>query len=84
MKENEEKRGLIDKKAFEDQFATFCQFSFGALSLFSLSLSLTVGHLEFSWSTLTLDQERQRRQEEVKVKQGKAGSNSYNRILCRF
>jgi len=28
------------------------EFSFGALSLFSLSLSHTPGYLEFSWSTL--------------------------------
>ena len=34
--ENEESRGLIHKKASEDQLVTFCQFSFGALSLFSL------------------------------------------------
>jgi len=58
--EIEENRGLIDKKAYEDQFVTFCQFSFGALSLFSLSLSLTLGHLEFSRSTLVLDQERKK------------------------
>ena len=37
--ENEENRGLIDKKASEDQLGPFCQFNFGALSLFSLSLS---------------------------------------------
>jgi len=29
--ENEENRGIINKKAYEDQFAVFCQFSFGAL-----------------------------------------------------
>ena len=40
--ENEEIRGLINKKASEDQLVTFCQFNFGALSLFSLSLSLLV------------------------------------------
>ena len=56
--ENEENIGLIDKKTFEDQLVLFFQFSFGALSLFSLSLSHTLGHLEFSWSTLALDQER--------------------------
>jgi len=47
--ENEENRGLIDKKASEDQLVRFFsslvsvpffQFSFGALSLFSLSLTL--------------------------------------------
>ena len=58
--ENKENRGLINKKDFEDQFVTFFQFSFGALSPFSLSH--TLGHLEFSWSTSTLDQESQRRQ----------------------
>jgi len=49
--ENEENRGLIDKKASKDQWASlvseeFCQFSFGYLSL--LSLSHTLGHLEIS------------------------------------
>ena len=48
--ENEENRGLIDKKAYEDNIVTFFQFSFGTLSLFSLSH--TLGDLEFSWSTL--------------------------------
>jgi len=50
--ENEENRGLINKKAYEDQWERLGQFSFGALSLFSLSLSPTLGYLEFSWSTL--------------------------------
>jgi len=44
--ENEENRDLIYKKAYEDQFVTFCQFSFGALS--SFSLSNTLRHLDFS------------------------------------
>jgi len=38
--ENKENRGLIDKKAYEDQLVTLCQFSFGALSLYSLSTLL--------------------------------------------
>ena len=38
--ENEENRGLIHKKDSEDQLVTFCQFSFAALSLLSLSLIL--------------------------------------------
>ena len=38
--ENEETRGLVNKKAYDDQLVTFCQLNFGALSLFSLSLSL--------------------------------------------
>jgi len=33
-------RDLVDKKAFEDQLVSFCQFSLGALSLLSLSLSV--------------------------------------------
>ena len=74
------------------------RISFGALSLFSLSFSLSLslslshthththilGHLDFSWSTLALDQERKRRKEEGRSKQGKAGSSSYNKILCRY
>jgi len=48
--ENEENRGLIHQKDSEDQYTEFCQFNFGALSLFSLSH--TLGYLEFSWSTL--------------------------------
>jgi len=48
--ENEENRGPINKNYYEDQFTNFCQFSVGALSLFSLSY--TLGHLDFSWSTL--------------------------------
>ena len=43
--ENKENRSLIDKKAYEDQFVTFFLFSFGALSLFSLSH--TLGHRVF-------------------------------------
>ena len=39
LKENEENKCLVHKNAPEDQLVTFCQFSFGALSLFSLSLS---------------------------------------------
>ena len=45
--ENEENKGLNDKKASEDQFVTFFQFSFGALSF-----SHTLGHLDFSWRIL--------------------------------
>ena len=37
--ENEENRRLIDKRVSEDQFGTFFQFNFGALKLFSLTLS---------------------------------------------
>jgi len=50
--EDEENRGLIHKKASKDQLVTFSQFSFGALSLLSLSLYHTLGYLEFPWITL--------------------------------
>ena len=62
--ENEENRGLTNKKASEDQLVTFCQFKFEALSLYSLSL--TLGHLDFSWSTLALEQGRKSKQRERK------------------
>ena len=68
--ENEENRGIIHKKASEDQLVTFCRLIFGALSLYPLSL--TLGHLDFSWSIFALDQERKRRQEEVNIKKVKA------------
>ena len=49
--ENEENRGLIYKKAFEDQLKGFFFKPFVnsvlELSHYSLSLSLTLGHLEF-------------------------------------
>ena len=52
--ENEENRGLIDKKAFEDQLVVFCQLYGGALPIFSLSptLPLIILDREFSWSIL--------------------------------
>ena len=40
--ENEEIRGLMHKRACEDQFMAFIKFKFGALSLFSLFLSLSL------------------------------------------
>ncbi len=67
--ENEENRGLVDKNAYEDQFVTFCHFSFGALSLFSLSL--TLGNLEFSWSFLALEQGRENKAKEGQGKERK-------------
>ena len=78
LKENEENRGLIDKKAYEKPFVTFVS---SILELSHYSLSLTLGHLEFTWITFTLDQVRQRRQEEGRSKQGRARSSNYNMIL---
>jgi len=40
--ESEEITSLMHKKASKDQFMAFFKFKFGALSLFSLSLSLTL------------------------------------------
>lgn len=82
--ENEENRGLIHKKAFEDQLARFDQFNVGDFPLLSLSLSLTPRHLEFSWITLALAKERKRRKEEEKIKQGNIGSSKYNKLHYRY
>ena len=80
MMKNEENRGPIEKKKFLwGLVGTFCQFSFGALSLLSLSLSQT----RFCWITLALDQERKMRQEEGRSKKGRAWSRNYNMILSR-
>ena len=49
--ENEENRGLFYKKVSKDQLVSFVS-AFLELSLFSLSLSHTLGYLKFSWSTL--------------------------------
>ena len=88
--ENEENRGLIDKKASEDQLAiffswlvgvTFFQFSFGALSLFCLSLSWTLRvFLEhFGIGSIKAKKARGRKDQE-----GKAGSSTYNKLHCRY
>ena len=79
--ENEENRGLINKKAYEDQWVGW---SVQDLANLALELSHTLGHFKISWSTLELEQERQRRQEEAKIKQGNAGSSNYNNILYRY
>ena len=64
--ENEENRGLNDKKAYEYQFIDFAS-SFLELSLFSLYH--TLAHLDFSWSTIALDQGNKRKDKEGKGKQ---------------
>ena len=68
--ENEENRGLIDKRASKDQWVGLVCVSLVNsvldLSHYSLSLSLTLRHLEFCWSTLALEQRRKRRQRERK------------------
>ena len=60
--ENEENRGLIDKKAFEDHLESFLlPLVSEFLELSHYSLSLTLGHLDFFWRTSAFDQERKRR-----------------------
>jgi len=84
--ENEENRGLIHKKASKDQLVTFCQFSFGALSLFSLSLSHTLGdrvfleHSWWVWHTWILGERRKRKSK--KVQEG-IKINNYIIFACR-
>jgi len=73
--DNEENRSLTNKKAFEDQWASLGQFSFGALSLFSLSLSHTLIYLEFSWSTI--GKEGNRKQRSCKERQDQATTISF-------
>jgi len=50
MKENEENRGINNKKASKDQWLAFCLFIFGAL-IFNLLFSHTLAHLEHSFRT---------------------------------
>ena len=51
--ENKETRGLIDKKAYEDQLVAFAHAFFSSvLELSFYSPSHTLGHFEFSQSTL--------------------------------
>ena len=69
--ENEENGGLIHKKASEDQLVTFCQFNFGALSLFSISL--TLGHLEFLGVIL----EGKRKQRSSRERQDQAATTGF-------
>ena len=58
--ENEENRGLINKKDYEDELVPFVSLVL-ELSLYSLSLKHNLGHLDFSWTTLALDKKRKRR-----------------------
>ena len=71
--ENEENRGLINKRASEDQYIEFFQFSFGALYILSLSLSYSWklrAFLEHSSLGSRKEKEVQRRQMKEKIKQG--------------
>ena len=84
---NEENRGLVHKKASQDQLVTFCQFSVGTLSLFSLSLSYSWRlrvFLEKSWRvwhTWIFGARRQRKSR--KVQEG-IGINNYIGFSCKY
>jgi len=82
--ENEENKGLIVKKAFEDQWADLVNVSLvsSVLELSIFSLSLSYSWTEFSWSTLeecgilgVLEQEGKGREGKCKRT---SGINSYN------
>ena len=85
--ENEENRGVINKKAYEYQFVTFCQFSFGALSLFSLSHSWTLRvfleNSSFGEMKGKTSNGRTRKGRKVKIKQGRVGSSGFSRNTCK-
>ena len=82
--ENEEIRGLIDKKAIEDQLEIFFLVQFWS-SLYIIYLSITLGHSTFSWITSSLDQERKRKEKQRKYKESKErqGSTSFSDNTCR-
>ena len=72
IEENEETRCLNDKKAYEDQFTTFCQFSL-EFSIYSLSLS-------HSWSFLGAHKIWRKKAKERRKVQGDNEINNYNSI----
>ena len=68
--ETKENRGLINKKASEDQFTTFCQLNL-ELSLSILSLPYS-GCLEYSYTILSLEERRQRKDMKVRGRKDQA------------
>ena len=66
--ENEENRGLVHKKDSKDQLVTFCQLSFGALSLFSLSLILFD---RVSWNNFCIGERKEKKARGSKGQEGK-------------
>lgn len=87
--EIEENRCLINKKASKDQWASlfnvsFCQFSFGALILFSLSYSWTLRvFLEHSWRVWHTWMLGTRRQRKSRKEQEGIGIRSYNSFFLQ-
>lgn len=63
----------------------FCQFSFEALSLFSLTYSWTLRvFLERSSIGSRKEKEGLRRQDKSKIRKGRVGSSGYNEIICGY
>lgn len=81
--ENEENRGLINKKVYEDQFTIFL-IAFGWSSFSILSYAWTLVFLKHSNIGSKKAKEGQTRQRENKIKQGRVGSSNYNMITCRY
>jgi len=84
--ENEEIRGLMHKKASEDQLVAFVKLKFGALSLLSLSHSLSWSlrvFLEHSSLEERKGKARKGKERQARNKERKAGSNNFNRNTCR-
>ena len=79
LKGNEENRGPINKKAYEDQWARLGQFSFGALS-YSWLLRVFLEHSWRVWHTWILGARRQRKN--MKEQEG-ININNYIRFSCR-
>jgi len=85
--ESEENRCLIHKKASKDQLKRLSKFSFGALSLFSLSLSYSwlfrvfLEHFWRVWHTWILGERRQRKSR--KAQEG-IGISNYIIFSCMY
>lgn len=85
LKENEENKGINDKKAYEDQLLAIWNFFGGSLLYYFIPHTLV--HLEYSWSILgslwhTLDLEKEGKRKIGKCK-GIGGLAVTTRLLCR-
>ena len=79
--ENEENRELINEKDSKDRLVTFGKFSFGALSLFSLSLSLSLSHsLLDTWSFFEHFGIRSRKAKKARGSKDQAGKSNIKQL----
>jgi len=78
VEEIEENRGLNNKNTYEDQFTTFCQFSFGSLFIISYYSTL-IALLEHS----SIGESKQRKDKGSKGQARKVGSNGFNKKTYR-